>query len=110
MADNTKAEQGNTATQGDHDRVAMLSLHADGKPAQYNPEIIGDPEFALEATKRQFREQAVSAVDFAERSAAVAGVDEVPQDKDIEALQKKHEAAEKSAESAAEGVVKSLKS
>jgi hypothetical protein len=40
----------------------------------------------------------------------VAGADEVPQDKDIEALQKKHEAAEKSAESAAEGVVKSLKS
>jgi hypothetical protein len=36
MADTTKA--GNTATQGDHDRVAMLSLHADGKPAQYNPE------------------------------------------------------------------------
>lgn len=49
--------------QGDHDRVAMLSLQPDGVPDQHNPEIIGDKEAALRAAQTQFAEQAVSAVD-----------------------------------------------
>lgn len=112
MAENTSkaAEAGNTATDGAHDRVVMLSLRADGTPAQYNPELIGDPEAALEATKKQFREQAVSAVDQAERNFGTPAGDEVAQDPQIEELQKKHQAAEKSAESTAEKVVKGLKS
>jgi hypothetical protein len=48
---------------GDHDRVQMLSLKADGTPDQHNPEIIGDKDVALEAAKEQFKQQAVSAAD-----------------------------------------------
>ena len=51
-----------------HDRVAMLSLKADGTPDQTNPEMIGDKEFSIEATKRQFAEHAVSAADDAKRA------------------------------------------
>lgn len=43
MADNT-ANDANVADAGAHDRVAMLSLKADGTPDQRNPEIIGAPE------------------------------------------------------------------
>lgn len=102
---------GNTAVphQGDHDRVAMLSLRADGVPDQHNPEIIGEKEFAIEATKRQFREQAVSAADVAERGAvADSGAVEVEQDPEIAKLQKEHESVATSAESAAEKTVESL--
>lgn len=53
--------------QGDHDRLTMLSVKADGTLDQHNPELIGDKEAALAATARQFAEQAVSAVDVAER-------------------------------------------
>jgi hypothetical protein len=111
MAENTKGAAGNTAvpSHGDHDRVAMLSLKADGSPDQHRPEIIGDKEFALEATKRQFTEQAVSAVDQAERGvAADTGAETVGQDPEIEKLQKKHEAAEKDAVAAAESTVSAL--
>lgn len=54
---------------GDHDRVAMLSLNADGVPDQHEPEIIGDKEVAVAAARVQFTEQAVSAIDV-ERAAA----------------------------------------
>lgn len=97
--------------EGDHDRVVMLSLHADGTPAQHNPEIIGDKEFAKQAARRQFAEQAVSAVDVAERGASApagAAVEDAPQDPMIEALQKKHDAAAESAEKAADAVVDAL--
>ncbi len=50
---------------GDHDRVAMLSLRADGSHDQLNPEIVGGVDFAREAARRQFVEQAVSAADSA---------------------------------------------
>lgn len=64
------AEGTNTAVphQGDHDRVQMLSLRADGTPDQHNPEMIGDPETSLAATTEQFVQQAVSAAD-AQRNA-----------------------------------------
>ncbi len=102
---------GNTAVpnQGDHDRVAMLSLRADGVPDQHNPELIGGKEFALEATRRQFQEQAVSAADVAERGVvADTGAETVEQDPEIERLQKVHQDAEKAAESAADKAVGAL--
>lgn len=107
MAQEKQAANTAVPKDGDHDRVAMLSLKADGTPDQFNPEIVGDQEFALEATKRQFAEQAVSAVDAANRAAA-AGGEEVSQDPAIAEAQKEHEKVAKAAESRAESVVKSL--
>lgn len=107
----TAATAGNTAVpaHGDHDRVAMLSLNADGTPDQHDPEIIGDKEFALEATKRQFAEQAVSAVDRREH-AATAGTEpeQGKQDPAIAQMQKAHQTAETQAEKAAETTVGAL--
>jgi hypothetical protein len=102
----TSEKKANTAVEhGDHDRVAMLSLHPDGSPAQFKPEIIGDKEFALEAAKRQFAEQAVSAVDSASR---VVEVPEVAEDPTISALKEKHDAAQSAGEAAAEKTVGAL--
>jgi hypothetical protein len=92
---------------GDHDRVAMLSLRADGTPDQYDPEIIGDKDFAVDAAKRQFAEQAVSAKDAAERSATDTG-EEVGQDPSIAEAQKEHDKVASAAEKRAESVVNSL--
>lgn len=105
----TNTEQkANTAVpgSGDHDRVQMLSLRADGTPDQNNPEIIGDKEVALEAAKEQFRQQAVSAADV--KYADTDPVAETPQDPTIEAAVKEHEKVAKAAEKAAEKVVDSL--
>ncbi len=107
---------------GDHDRVVMLSLKADGTPDQHNPEIIGDPEFAAAAARRQFAEQAVSAVDVAERGVSTSDVTLVGQkgggvkeeaartsgDPGIADLTEKHDAAAKASEKAAEQTVKDL--
>lgn len=108
---------------GDHDRVQMLSVRADGSLDQHDPEIIGDKEVALAAARRQFGEQAVSAVDVAERGVTAGGgtivgkpgdePDEVvPATTDATGatseLRKKHEAAQKAGEAAAEAAVKSL--
>lgn len=90
------------------DRVAMLSLAKDGTPDQVNPEIIGDKDFAVEAAKRQFAEQAVSAKDDADRRDAAGGTEEVGQDPAVEARQKEHEKAQAAAEKKAESVVNSL--
>lgn len=96
-------------THGDHDRVQMLSLKADGTADQHNPEIIGDKEFAVAAAKRQFAEQAVSAVDVAERGvSSTSGGDDLEQDPSVKALKEKHDAAAKASESAAEKVIGSL--
>lgn len=107
-----KTEQVNPVPQhGDHDRVVMLSLKADGTPDQHNPEVIGDPEFAAAAARRQFTEQAVSAADVEARgvSAGDGGVvEDAPQDPTVDELAKKHEQAAKSAESAADKTVKQL--
>lgn len=89
---------------GDHDRVVMLSLHADGTPAQIDPEMIGDKAAVLEATKEQFRVQAVSAKDVELRGVS----DDSDSERDEEKLAKAHEAAAKAAEAAAEKTVNSL--
>ena len=108
MADN----KGNTAVpeHGDRDRVAMLSLKADGTPDQHNPEIIGEREFAEQATREQFRQQAVSAVDTEKRrELAIGGAEEdAPQDPAIQELQEAHEGAAKAAEGAADSAVNAL--
>jgi hypothetical protein len=104
---------GNTAVpaHGDRDRVAMLSLKADGTPDQHNPEIVGDKEFALEATKEQFKQQAVSAVDQSKRAELFGtggGGEQLEQDPKIAELKSAHDEAAKAAESAAESTVGSL--
>ena len=120
MADTTpKADApkaaANTAVpaHGDHDRVAMLSLKADGTPDQFRPELL-DEEAALRASKTQFVEQAVSAADVAGEAARRAeegapGVDpDGKQDPTIAKAQDEHEATAKAAEAAAEKAVKAL--
>jgi hypothetical protein len=105
---NDKAEQVNPVPHaGDHDRVTMLSLKADGTHDQHNPEIIGDKEFAVAASKRQFAEQSASAVDVDVRSAAAASA-EVVDDPSIVDLRKKQDAAVKASEAAAEKTVNAL--
>lgn len=99
------------ANEGDHDRVVMLSLNADGTPDQHNPEIIGDKDTAVEAAKQQFAQQSVSAVDAerrAELGLAGTGAEELPPDKQIEQLKKEHDKAAQSAEKRAESVVGAL--
>lgn len=115
MADTKKpaGAAGNTAvpTHGDRDRVAMLSLKADGTPDQVNPEIIGEKEFALAATKEQFKQQAVSAVDQEKRAELFGtgnGGEQLEQDPKIAELKDAHDAAAKQAESAAESTVGAL--
>ena len=89
---------------GAHDRVQMLSLKADGTPDQVNPEIIGDKETAIEAAKVQFAQQAVSAVD--QKLRGVTADDD--SERDEEKLAKAHEAAQKTAEAAAESAINGL--
>jgi hypothetical protein len=102
----------NTAVknEGDHDRVVMLSLRADGSPDQHNPEIIGDKEAAVEAAKTQFAQQAVSSVDAEKRAdLGLAGTEEGDtSDAKIDALKKEHDSVAASAEKRAESVISSL--
>ncbi len=93
---------------GAHDRVAMLSLRADGTPDQVAPEIIGDKDAAVAAAKVQFSEQAVSAVDEALRLEETANAGEVAEDPSIAEAKKAHDAAAKAAESKAESAVNGL--
>jgi hypothetical protein len=113
QASESNTGSGNTAVphQGDHDRVQMLSLKADGTPDQHNPELIGERGATLEATKRQFAEQAVSAVDVAERHTVSGGPatgETVEQDPRIAEVQAKTEAAAQDAHNAAESAVDAL--
>lgn len=111
------------AHKGDHDRIAMLSLKADGTADQHNPEVIIDKEEAVAATERQFAQQAVSVVDVEERgvTAGAGAVTLVGQedgsvkeeelrtgDPNGDELLKKHQAAEKAGQSAARGVIDKL--
>lgn len=92
-----------------HDRVAMLSLKADGTPDQTNPEMIGDKEFSIEATKRQFAEHAVSAADDAKRATDRAeAAAALKQDPSIAAAQKEHDAIKVAAEKSAVETVERL--
>lgn len=96
--------------QGDHDRVQMLSLNADGTPNQHNPEIIGDKDVAIRAAQEQFKQQAVSAADAAANEGAGGGtvVEDAPQDPEIEKRVKEHEKVADAAAKAAEQAVNSL--
>lgn len=96
---------------GDHDRVAMLSLKADGSPDQHDPEIIGDKDAAIAATAEQFKQQAVSAADREARGVTAGPVGGEVSDKEdptVEEIKKAHEAAARGADSAAKAVVESL--
>lgn len=102
--------KGNTAVPAPpSDRVAMLSLRADGTPDQTNPQIIGDKEVALAAAKEQFAQQAVSAVDDAKRAQVLpSAAQTVGQDPAIEELKTAHDDAAAAAEKAAEAAVDAL--
>jgi hypothetical protein len=109
----TNGAAGNTgvSVHGDRDRVAMLSLNADGTPDQTSPQLIGDRQLALDGTREQFRQQAVSAVDQ-EKRALLFGVgstgEQLEQDPTIAELQTAHQAAEQAADSAADATVGAL--
>ena len=117
-----KGAAGNTAVphQGDHDRVQMLSLRADGTPDQHNPEIIGDPEHAKALAREQFAQQAVSAADVRGHSVPMMTVtkddgsteerpaSEAPQDPSIAEAQAEHEKIQEAAHKAADAMVDSL--
>jgi hypothetical protein len=98
------------ANEGDHDRVAMLSLKPDGSPDQHNPEIIGDKDAAVAAAKTQFAQQAVSAVDAEKRAElGLAATDEGDtSDAAIDKLKAEHDKVAAAAEKKAESVVNSL--
>lgn len=109
--DTADAPVNKLADGGDHDRVVMLSLKADGTPDQTNPEIIGDKDVAVEAAKEQFRQQAVAAVDAVRRPELNLGGEEPGSAEptgDIKTLKDEHEKAEAAAEKRAEAVVNSL--
>lgn len=106
------AEVANPVTDGgDHDRVVMLSLKADGSPDQTNPEIIGDKDAAVAAAKEQFAQQAVAAVDAVRRpELGLAGTDVTGPSPDakIDALKAEHDKVAAAAEKKAEAIVDSL--
>lgn len=106
----TDTEAANTAVphEGDHDRVQMLSLRADGTPDQHNPEIIGDKETAVKAAQEQFKQQAVSAADVKHAGTGATTVENAPQDPSIEAAKAEHDKVAAQAEKAAEATVNSL--
>lgn len=111
MADAKKtADAPVSASNAPHDRVVGLSLRADGTPDQNNPEIIGDKDAAIEATKKQFAEFAVSAVDQEKRAElGLAGTDDGDtSDAVIDALKAEHDKAAAAAEKKAESLVNSL--
>lgn len=116
---------GNTAVvtevdEAPHDRVQMLSLHADGTPDQLSPEIIGPKDAALKGARTQFAEQAVSAVDTAAEPSRVTLVGQedgsskaIPATRDASdagatELVEVHKAAAAAAEAAAEATVEQL--
>ena len=109
MATEKSAPVANKAADGgDHDRVTMLSLRADGTPDQLNPEIIGDKDAAIAATTEQFRQQAVSAADVELRGTSSDDEASKTEDPTVEELKKAHEKAASGAESSAKAVVEKL--
>jgi hypothetical protein len=110
MADTNKAADAPVASNAPHDRVVSLSLKSDGTPDQNNPEIIGDKDAAIEATKKQFAEFAVSAADAEERAKVGLGPDDEGDTSDavIDKLKASHDKIAASAEKKAESVVNSL--
>ena len=125
MAEASEVKKANVVPHaGDHDRIAMLSLNADGTADQHNAEVIIAKDEAVSAAKVQFAQQAVSAVDVAERGATAGtsavtlvgqsdgSVEEQPlsvnPDPSTEVLKKKHDEAAKAAEASAEKIVVAL--
>lgn len=108
--DSTPKTANKAANGGDHDRVTMLSLKADGTPDQVNPEIIGDKDAAIAATAEQFKQQAVSAADREVRGVSSDDAEGTSDTEDptVAELKKAHESAAKGADSAAKSVVESL--
>lgn len=106
----SKAASAPVAATVPHDRVVGLSLRNDGTPDQNNPELIGDKEAALEATKKQFAEFAVSAVDAEKRAEVGLGAADEGDTSDakIDALKAEHDKAAAAAEKRAEAVVNAL--
>jgi hypothetical protein len=105
------ASKGNTVAEGgDHDRVTMLSLNADGTPDQHAPEIIGDKAAAVVATQVQMAQQAVSALEQRAMSDTTVGDAETAkaQDPAIAAAVAEAEKTTAAAEKRAEAVVESL--
>lgn len=108
-ASTTPKQKNEVPHQGDHDRVQMPSVKADGTLDQHNPELIGDKDTTVAAVKEQFKQQAVSAADRA--NAPTGGgtvVEDAPQDPSIAKAQKEHEKVAAAAEKAAEKVVNEL--
>lgn len=96
------------AKQADHDRVVAFSVAKDGTLDQSpDVEIIGDKDAAVAATKRQFAEIAVSAVDAEKRAElGLAGTAEGDtSDAKIDALKAEHDKAAAAAEKTAEQLV-----
>lgn len=112
MADRTASTNTEKAVvdTGDHDRVVGLSIRKDGTLDQHNPEIIGDKDAALAATKEQFAQIAVSAVDAEKRAElGLAGAEEGDtSDAKIDALKAEHDKAAKAGEAKATSVVNAL--
>lgn len=96
--------------EADHDRVAMLSLKVDGTPDQTNPEIIGDKDAAVAATKEQFAQKAVSAADARIRAEhGLTGTeDSDTSDATIDAVKADLDKVKDKAEKQAESVVNAL--
>ena len=85
------AKDSDTATV---DRVLAVSRHADGSPAQSPGFKSVNPEATARLSEAQLREQAVSAVDHALRSAQAKAADGEPgEDPVVKALRDAHESA-----------------
>lgn len=108
----TKSTDKQVVSTNDHDRVVALSINKEGGIDQTpDVEIIGDKDAAIDATKRQFAEIAVAAVDAekrAELGLAGTGPDVAGPDKAIDALKAEHDKAAAAAEKKAEALVNSL--
>jgi hypothetical protein len=114
MAETKKVAGAPAGVTPPHDRVVGLSLRSDGTPDQNNPELIGDKDAAMAATKKQFAEFAVSAADAEARRAAGIGTEAAPTadgstgDTAIDQVKAEHEKVAAAAESAAEALVNQL--
>jgi len=106
MAETKEAPKESALKTTDHDRVVMASRKADGTPDQTADfTYIGDKDIAIEASKVQLAQQAVSAVDVEHRgvSSSIGGTD-LGNDPDpqVQKIIDAHKAAEKSAHAQAE--------
>lgn len=99
----TKSTKVDTNT---HDRVVALSVSKDGTLDQHNPEIIGDVDAAVAATREQFAQIAVSALDEQKQREEQAAAAETNAAED--ALTKEYEAAAEAGAKKGEALVKSL--